>query len=176
MQIASRVHDVDLILVEGCKREALTQIGVCRQAAGMGYPADISRYVAVMTDADIGTRSSDIPHFGFDEFEELAEFVIKNMDYFTRINELGRMKAVDAEENPSNGLADRAQEPHRHLRRSPSMDEWMKEAKADPSAAKGGKPPKQMSAAAARRQFLFAECCFPMMREEQLWQLRIHTR
>ncbi len=38
----------------------------------------------------------------------------------------------------SSGSADCAREPHRCPKKSPSMDEWLKEAKADPSAAKVG--------------------------------------
>jgi len=83
VQIVARVYDVDLILVEGCKQEELTQIGICRHAAGKGFPADISRYAAVVTDFDTGGEASRIPCFGFDEIEELAEFVINNMDNFT---------------------------------------------------------------------------------------------
>ena len=53
-QAAAMVHDVDLILVEGYKQEPLTQIGIFRKASGKGFTADISRYAAVVTDADVG--------------------------------------------------------------------------------------------------------------------------
>ncbi len=94
MQIAARIHDVDLILVEGYKQENITQIGICRTATGKGFPADISRYTAVVTDAGTDAKTSGIPHFGFDEIEELTEFVMKNMDDFTHFNKQGRAKMV----------------------------------------------------------------------------------
>lgn len=95
-QVAAMVHDVDLILVEGYKNESLTQIGLCRLASGKGFPADLSRYVAVVTDADIGETS--IPRFGFDDIQELTEFMVKNMDDFTHFNPQGRAKMVDVGE------------------------------------------------------------------------------
>lgn len=52
VEILSMVHDVDLILVEGYKNEPLTQIGICRKATGKGFPKDLGRYVAVVTDME----------------------------------------------------------------------------------------------------------------------------
>lgn len=98
-QIAARVRDVDLILVEGYKQENVTQIGLCREAVGKGFPSDIRRYAAVVTDSDTGV-GTDIPRFGFDEIEELTEFVMKNMDDFTHFNQQGRAKMVDVGEKP----------------------------------------------------------------------------
>lgn len=95
---AAMAHDVDLILVEGYKRAALTQIGLCRQATGKGFPADIDRYTAVITDTDIGVV--DIPRFGFDDIQELTEYIMKDMDDFTHFNEQGRAKMVDVGEKP----------------------------------------------------------------------------
>ena len=97
-QAAAMVHDVDLILVEGYKQEPLTQIGICRQASGKGFTADISRYAAVVTDLDLG--DTPIPRFGFDDIQELTEFIMKNMDDFTHFNEQGRAKMVDVGQKP----------------------------------------------------------------------------
>ena len=80
-QVISMVHDVDLILVEGCKQEPLTQIGICRRETGKGFPSELSRYAAVVTDAEI--ENSDIPCFRFDDIQDLTEFIMKNMDNFT---------------------------------------------------------------------------------------------
>lgn len=96
MQVVAMVHDVDLILVEGYKQENITQIGICRQATGKGFPSDIKRYTAVVTDADVS--DSDIPRFDFDEMNGLAEFIVKNMHDFTHFNEQGRAKMVDVSE------------------------------------------------------------------------------
>ena len=97
-QAAAMVHDVDLILVEGYKQEPLTQIGICRQATGKGFPADISRYAAVVTDLDLG--DAPIPRFGFDDIQELTEFIMKNMDDFTHFNEQGRAKMANVGQKP----------------------------------------------------------------------------
>lgn len=83
-QAATMVHDVDLILVEGYKQENLTQIGICRQASGKGFTAELDRYAAVVTDVDIG--DIDIPRFGLDDIQELTTFIMKNMDDFTHFN------------------------------------------------------------------------------------------
>lgn len=97
-QVAALIHDVDLILVEGYKQEQLTQIGICRQATGKGFPADISRYAAVVTDIALG--DAEIPCFGLNDIQGLAEFIMKNMDDFTHFNEQGRAKMVDVGEKP----------------------------------------------------------------------------
>lgn len=98
-QAAALVHDVDLILAEGYKQEALTQIGICREAAGKGFTADLSRYAAVVTDVNIG--NTDIPCFGLEDIQELTEFIMKNMDDFTHFNAQGRAKMVDVGEKPA---------------------------------------------------------------------------
>ena len=73
MQQIEMVHDVDLILVEGYKNENLPQIGIARKATGKGFTADISRFIALITDMDIDTT---MPCFGLDSTEEIAEFII----------------------------------------------------------------------------------------------------
>lgn len=108
-QVTAMIHDVDLILVEGWKDEPLTQIGLCRQASGKGFPSDIGRYVAVVT--DMAMEDPPVPCFGFDDVQELTEFILENMERFTR----------------TGGHA-----PSRKA--APSMDDWLREAKADPSA------------------------------------------
>ncbi|HHX93338.1 MAG TPA: cyclic pyranopterin monophosphate synthase MoaC [Clostridiales bacterium] len=62
--VRARITDVDLILVEGYKSEDIPQIGLERQAAGLGFPDEVERYIALVTDADdvtgnpAGARSS----------------------------------------------------------------------------------------------------------------------
>lgn len=73
--------DVDLMIVEGYKYENFTQIGISRKATGKGFPSPLSRFIAVVTDEEV---QDDIPAFGFDDIEELADFIVKNMDSFTR--------------------------------------------------------------------------------------------
>ena len=74
--------DADLIIVEGYKRGTFSQIGINRIATGKGFTDELSRFVAVVTDQeDIET---DIPVFGFDDIAEIAQFIVDNMDSFTR--------------------------------------------------------------------------------------------
>lgn len=98
-QVAAKVQDVDLILVEGYKNEPLTQIGICRKASGKGFTAPLDRYIAVVTDTEIACReSAGIPRFGFDEVQELTEFIMKNRNDFTHFNDQGRAKMVNVGE------------------------------------------------------------------------------
>lgn len=98
-QVIAKVHDVDLILVEGYKKEPLTQIGICRKETGKDFPDDLSRYVAVVT--DIEEIKTDVPKFGFEEIDKLTEFIMKNKNDFTHFNEQGRAKMVDVGEKES---------------------------------------------------------------------------
>ncbi len=98
-QVIAKVHDVDLILVEGYKKEPLTQIGICRKETGKDFPDDLSRYVAVVT--DIEEIKTDVPKFDFEDIDKLTEFIMKNMDDFTHFNEQGRAKMVDVGEKES---------------------------------------------------------------------------
>lgn len=98
-QVIEKVHDVDLILVEGYKKESHTQIGICRKETGKGFPDDLSRYAAVVT--DIEEIKTDVPKFGFEDIDKLTEFIMKNMDDFTHFNEQGRARMVDVGEKES---------------------------------------------------------------------------
>lgn len=95
-QVAAKVNDVDLILVEGYKNEPLTQIGICRKASGKGFTAPTDRYIAVVTDVEL--ENTNVPRFGFDEIQELTEFVMKNMNEFTHFNDQGRARMVNVAE------------------------------------------------------------------------------
>ncbi|MGM9521090.1 MAG: molybdopterin-guanine dinucleotide biosynthesis protein B [Oscillospiraceae bacterium] len=83
-QAAAFAHDVDIILVEGYKNEGFTQIGINRAATGKGFSGPIERFAALVTDEEV--KAQGIPCFGFNDFEEIAEFIINNMDSFTCIN------------------------------------------------------------------------------------------
>ncbi len=92
-QVLKTIHDVDLILVEGYKKEALTQIGIRRWDAGKDFPAHLERYIAVVTDCDL--EEIDIPQFGFDEIEKITEFIMERKEDFTHFDENGKAKMVD---------------------------------------------------------------------------------
>lgn len=73
-QNLAMVHDVDLILVEGYKNEGIPQIGICRAETGLGFTADMDRFIAVVTDrTDLET---EIPCFGLEDIEEIADFIL----------------------------------------------------------------------------------------------------
>ena len=76
-QLVSMVQDVDLILVEGFKKEAIAQIGVCREITGNDFPSDVSRYIAVVTDKK--DLIVDVPKFDFEEIELLCDFVLQKL-------------------------------------------------------------------------------------------------
>lgn len=80
----ARVQDVDLILVEGYKNEPLTQIGICRVAAGKDFTAPLGRFAAVVTDrTDIRT---DVPVFSPWDAEGIAGFLIDHLGYVTHFD------------------------------------------------------------------------------------------
>ena len=101
-QLLGMVHGVDLILVEGYKNKDLPQIGIARKETGKGFTADISRFIALVTDLDVET---DIPCFGLEDISPIADFIqermtVKNTNDFTHFNEEGRAKMVDVGEKP----------------------------------------------------------------------------
>ena len=101
-QLLGMVHDVDLILVEGYKNKDLPQIGIARKETGKGFTADISRFIALVTDMEVDTV---LPCFGLEDISPIADFIqermtVKNTNDFTHFNEEGRAKMVDVGEKP----------------------------------------------------------------------------
>lgn len=101
-QLLGMVHDVDLIFVEGYKNENLPQIGIARKETGKGFTADISRYIAVITDMEVTTG---VPCFGLDDIAGITQFImekvlVKQEKDFTHFNENGRAQMVDVGEKP----------------------------------------------------------------------------
>ena len=92
------VHDVDLILVEGYKNETLPQIGIARRATGKGFTADLSRFMAIITDME--EIETTLPRFNFEDIQGVTDFIMQNMNDFTHFNEEGRAKMVDVGEKP----------------------------------------------------------------------------
>lgn len=75
-RLLGMVHDVDLILVEGYKDKALPQIGMARKGAGKGSTADISRFIALVTDLEVET---ELPCFALEDAEGIAVFIMEEM-------------------------------------------------------------------------------------------------
>lgn len=97
-QLIDMVHDVDLILVEGYKNETLPQIGIARRATGKGFTADLSRFMAIITDME--EIETTLPRFSFEDIQGVTDFIMQNMNDFTHFNEEGRAKMVDVGEKP----------------------------------------------------------------------------
>ncbi len=74
--------DADIILVEGYKNANFSQIGLNRAATGKGFTDDLRRFVALVTDVPV--EDAGRPVFALDEYEKIADFIIENMDGFTR--------------------------------------------------------------------------------------------
>ncbi|MGI6072547.1 MAG: molybdopterin-guanine dinucleotide biosynthesis protein B [Lachnospiraceae bacterium] len=79
------ISDADLILVEGYKEEAFSQIGISRKATGKGFTADIESFAAIVTDEEV-PEESGVPIFALDDLDGIAEFIICNLDNFSRYN------------------------------------------------------------------------------------------
>ncbi len=76
-QILEGIVDMDLILVEGFKKEVNPRILVCwsgEQAEPIFPPGS---YKAVISDLDLPIEA---PHFRFDELEKVADFILKELN------------------------------------------------------------------------------------------------
>ena len=98
-EILSRIHDADLILVEGYKKENIPRIGLSRTATGQHFPDNIENYIAVVTDWEI--PDCPVPRFEFDNIEGIASFMKNQQKDFTHFNEEGRAVMVDVGEKPA---------------------------------------------------------------------------
>ncbi len=94
----ARVHDADLILVEGYKNENIPRIGLSRAATGKDFPDSIETYAAVVTDREI--PDCPVPRFGFEDIEGIISFMRSYPKDFTHFNKEGRAAMVDVGEKP----------------------------------------------------------------------------
>lgn len=97
-QVLAQIGEVDIILVEGWKNSGISRIGLCRRAVEKDFPSPVEDYVALVTDREDMTDA--VPRFGFDEIEELTEFIMENKKDFTHFDAAGRAKMVDVGEKP----------------------------------------------------------------------------
>ncbi len=102
------VRDVDLILVEGCKTADIPQIGIARQSTSEGFPSALNRYWRLVTDMEL--PEATVPVYHPDDVIPLAKDIAGHMEEFTAFCPCT----------------------------PPSMDAWLTEAKAHPSAPKIG--------------------------------------
>jgi molybdopterin-guanine dinucleotide biosynthesis adapter protein len=73
-EIAAQIHDVDLILTEGFKREAAPKIEVSRAALGTELIGRVDELIAVASDHPIGF---DLPRFDLDDVSGIMTFIEK---------------------------------------------------------------------------------------------------
>lgn len=69
--------DTDLIIVEGYKYADIPQIGLCREATKKGFTSDITRFKALVTDLEV--PEAKVPVFSFDDYDGIAEFIMKGL-------------------------------------------------------------------------------------------------
>ena len=91
-EMLGKIHDVDLVIVEGFKKEPITQIGIIRRAMGNNLPKAMEQYAAIVTDCapDIG-----VPVFSLEDIQGIKEFIMQNQKDFTHFNDEGRAKMVN---------------------------------------------------------------------------------
>ena len=72
--------DMDLILAEGFKKQALPKIEIFRLNSPHNAPfcLDDPNLVGFVTDSDLKPDNPDLPTFGLEEIQELADFIEKN--------------------------------------------------------------------------------------------------
>ncbi len=75
-EILERIKNVDIILVEGFKNEPGPKIEIYRQEHSAGRIPMSSSAMAIVSDVSI---ADDLPRFSFDELEELADFIIREI-------------------------------------------------------------------------------------------------
>jgi molybdopterin-guanine dinucleotide biosynthesis protein MobB len=83
-ELLNGIHGVDLILLEGFKGCSYTQLGVCRAENGKGFTDELGRFAALVT--DVPGLSAPGPVFGLNDYDEIAEFIMNNMEDFTRFS------------------------------------------------------------------------------------------
>lgn len=76
-ELIAMVHDADIILVEGYKNEPIPRIGIAREAVGKGFTADLSQFLAVMTDLEI--TDCPVPRFALEDIEGVTDFLINRI-------------------------------------------------------------------------------------------------
>lgn len=98
------IHDVDLVLVEGYKNEPLSQIGIARKENGKGFTSSLDRFEAIVTDLEgedliraiVDARKvaesaghkvieRNVGMFGFEDKDELTDFIVENMNLFRTV-------------------------------------------------------------------------------------------
>ena len=96
-----KIGHADVVLVEGFKNEPIPKIGISRKSTGKGLTGPADSFLALVTDDE--SIITDRPCFSFDEPENIAEFIMKEIqpmdsEDFTHFNSQGRARMVDVGE------------------------------------------------------------------------------
>lgn len=75
-EIMDRIENVDIILVEGYKNQPGPKIEIYRHENSTDRIPMSGNVLAIVSDIPL---SGDLPRFSFDELEELADLIIKNI-------------------------------------------------------------------------------------------------
>ena len=94
-ELLNGIQGVDLILLEGFKSSPYTQLGICRAENGKGFTAELGRFAALVTDLPVQNAAG--PVFGLDDYDRITEFILKNLDGFTRFRARGGARMADRE-------------------------------------------------------------------------------
>ena len=76
-ELADRIGDVDILLVEGYKSGHWRKIGMRREALGKDWAVPPAECLAVITD---GPCPDTVPRFGFSDVGDAADFLQKDMN------------------------------------------------------------------------------------------------
>ena len=76
-ELADRIGDVDILLVEGYKSGHWRKIGMRREALGKDWAVPPEECLAVITD---GPCPDTVPRFGFSDVGDAADFLQKDMN------------------------------------------------------------------------------------------------
>jgi molybdopterin-guanine dinucleotide biosynthesis protein B len=74
--IVTRIKDVDIILVEGFKRETGPKIEIYRQDNSLGRIPIVGQLIAIVSDVLI---PGNLPQFSFEQLENLADFIVQHI-------------------------------------------------------------------------------------------------
>ena len=76
-ELADRIDDVDILLVEGYKSGPWRKIAMRREALGKDWAVPPEECLAVITD---GPYPDTVPRFGFSDVRDTADFLQKDMN------------------------------------------------------------------------------------------------
>ncbi len=80
-ELADRIDNVDILLVEGYKAGPWCKIALCREATGKGWAISPAECLAVVTD---GPAPEGVPRFDFSDVAAITDFLQEEIDGVNR--------------------------------------------------------------------------------------------